>query len=223
MRILLAILLMCVSLPVFGDDRPDKHGIYRLADPSERYTGTAFVVKASKDRVYLATAAHVVCPDDGNKTIYSPGYDYPVRRNDRSLVGKVKVLMVAADADLALMEGLFTVDVDVMDIDTDPVPTPKRDYLPPRKPGSVLGYANGTWTETTGYLSFVSGNKLKADIIAIGGQSGGPVVSDGKVVGVCSGGDVWFYEDADKKTGQFTWPLRAGNGKRLKEMMGGLK
>jgi len=111
------------------------------------------------------------------------------------------------------------VDVEVMEIDPDPVPLPTREYLPPRKPGSVLGYANGKWTETTGHLSFVSGKYVWADCVALPGQSGGPVLSDGKVVGVCSGGSEWYYDDPEKKTGQFTWPARLASPKRLLEMI----
>jgi hypothetical protein len=201
------------------DDRPDKHGIYRISDPSGRYSGTAFVVKTTPEKTILATAGHVVCADDAMDTIFAAGYEYPIKTNNTTFVGKVKVLMVAKDSDIALVEGLFTVDVEVLPIDPDPVPLPKRNYVPPRKPASVLGYGAGKWTETRGFLSFVSGDYVRADAICIGGQSGGPAVADGKIVGVCSGGDVWYYDDAKSKTRPFTWPARLGSPKRLKELV----
>ena len=217
------LVLTSIAFASDRDERPDKHGIYRISDPSERYTGTAFVVKSGKDKTILATAGHVICADDQMNTIYSAGYEYPLRRDDRTLVGKVKVLMVAKEADIALLEGAFPVEVEVMPINTEPVPTPQRGCLPPRVPASVLGFGGGKWTETVGFLSFVSGSDIRADIIAIGGQSGGPVVSDGKVVGVCAGGDKWYFEDQEKKSNPFTWPLRAGRGSRLKEMIDSLQ
>jgi V8-like Glu-specific endopeptidase len=201
------------------DDRPDKHGIYRISDPAGKYSGTAFVVKKTPEKTILATAGHVVCADDAMTTIYSAGYEYPVKTNSTKFVGKVKVLMVAKDSDIALVEGLFTVDVEVLPIDPEPVPLPKRNYVPSSKTASVLGYGAGQWTETTGRLSFVSGHYLQADCIAVPGQSGGPVVSDGRVVGCCSGGSAWYHDDPDAKKGSFTWPLRAGSGKRLKELV----
>ncbi len=222
MRILFAVLLLLSVCPAFGDDRPDKHGIYRISAP-DGSAGTCFVVKLLPGRTILATAGHVVCKDDAMQTIHSAGYDYTVKRNDTLFVGKVRVLMVAADSDTALVEGQFDANVEVMEIDPDPVPTPKRDYTPPRKPASVLGYGAGKWLQTTGFLSLTSGQYVHADCVAAPGQSGGPVVADGKVVGVCSGGSFWMHDDPDKKTVQFTWPLRAGSGKRLKQLVDSVK
>lgn len=218
---ILCLLFLIPGFPVYADEtdtRPDKHGIYRISAP-DGSSGTTFVVKRLPGRTILATAGHVVCADDAMKTIHSSGYDYTVKRNDTLFVGKVKVLMVAADADIALTEGQFDVDVEVMEIDPAPVPAPTRGYTPPRKYASVLGYGGGRWTETTGRLSFLSGQYVYADCIAVPGQSGGPVVSDGKVVSVCSGGTAWYYDDLEKKTGTFTWPLRSGSGKRLKQLV----
>ena len=220
---ILCLLFLIPGLSGYADDnRPDKHGIYRISAP-DGSSGTTFVVKRLPGRTVLATAGHVVCADDAMKTVHSLGYDYTVKRNDTLFVGKVKVIQVAADADLALVEGAFDIEVEVMDIDPEPVPLPTRGYTPPRKPVSVLGYGSGKWVETPGYLSFISGKYIHADCIAIPGQSGGVVISEGKVVGVCSGGSSWYHDDPEKQTGQFTWPLRAGSGKRLLEMIKAVK
>lgn len=217
------LILLAIWTPGYSEDnRPDKHGIYRISAP-DGSSGTCFVVKRLPERTVLATAGHVVCSDDAMRTVHSLGYDYTVKRNDTAFIGKVKVLYVAQDADIALVEGQFNVEVEVMEIDPDPVPVPKRDYIPPRKPASVLGYGAGKWLETSGYLSFVSGQYVRGDIVAVSGQSGGAVISDGKVVGVVSGGNEWIYDDPEKKIGQFTWPLRAGSSKRLLQMVESIK
>lgn len=208
----------------FADERPDKHGIYRISSPDEKFSGTSFVVKVGDKRTWLATAAHVVCPDNEKKTLFSADYAYKIKTNNTTFVGLAKVIQVDPESDLALLEGLFVVEgLEVLEIDPDPVPVPKRGYTPPRKPAIVLGYGGGTWLETSGYLSFVSGKYVQADCIAVSGQSGGPVISDGKVCGTCSGGNAWYYDDPEKKTGSFTWPLRAASPKRLKEMIDGIK
>jgi hypothetical protein len=223
MKSLLFFLILASGLSGYADDnRPDKHGIYRISAP-DGSSGTTFVVKRLPGRTVLATAGHVVCADDAMKTVHSLGYDYTVKRNDTLFVGRVKVLMVASEADIALVEGQFDVDVEVMDIDPEPVPIPKRDYVPPRKPVSVLGYGAGKWMETPGYLSFITGQYVRADAICIGGQSGGPAISEGKVVGICSGGDVWYYDDPDKRERPFTWPARLSNPKRLKQLVDAVK
>ena len=212
----------CFSIIAWGEDISSKFGIYRLECPDSA-AGTAFVVKIREKDTILATAAHVVCVDNDKKLLYSSGFVYTIKDNDRKELAKCKVVSIESNADIALVEATFKPDVKVMAINTAPVPSPSRSYLAPKTEFVLCGYGDGNWTETKGFLSFVSYPKLYADAIAIPGQSGGPLIFNEQIVGVCSGGSEWYYDNPQEHKKAFTWPLRAGSGKRLQEMIDSLK
>lgn len=217
----LAVLVLMVN-SALGID-PDENGVFRITTPravdGSVGQGTAFVIDQDGEALYLATAFHVVESQGG--AIYS-GAAYTLDNDTIKDMPKVTVVATDAKADLAVVKckttrkfkplALAFVE-DMADIDKVGF-----SYTPSNKRIEFFGYASGVWTKTSGRLSFAYDQQVFSDATMAPGQSGGPAVSDGRIVGVNSGGSGWYSAD-EQRDRDVTWPARIGSAKRLKEIL----
>lgn len=218
--------LLLLTQPAFGQLDPKENGVFRLFTPSGAQ-GTAFVVAEPKDGVkILATAAHVPQYTDANgKDVANQiwgGKPYYLTSDFGPRVEGVACVSIDFEADIALMLVDLEMDFTILQISdcevAQPV-LPSPDYMPARKPVSFYGYASGEWAQTIGWLAFTHKQNTYSDGACLPGQSGGPMLYEGKYVGVVSGGTAWYPYTKDGKQKNATWPARCGRGRRLKEIL----
>lgn len=196
---------------VFADEAMDL-GIAKIVRP-DGSLGTAFAVANPKDNLYLfATALHVVT-DDKDKVMMSPVFKLifsDVDKEDLSVMANVSTY--DKESDIAVLWAYMPKSINTMELTNlyDKIPENTKIYKPMEKKieATFLGYANGSWYKTNGTVSIKDRNQIYSDSIVIPGQSGGPMVVNGKVAGVISGGSMWL-ENNDKIS--ITWPTRCGS------------
>ena len=163
----------------------------------EGYLGSGTVIKFIKDSEkyegyyvgWVITASHVVKSTDTKFKIYFNNGEITkngtvvVKRNDS----------VDSFNDVALIRALIPDDVVPMEISTEDVPIGAKVEL--------CGYGTGEfrhWNATYGGEGLDSGGHLVFSW-GIQGDSGGPIIYDGKVVGIiCFGMGIKEYEDSQR-------------------------
>ncbi len=220
-RFWLGFLVLLLPSTVYGQEAlARKYGIMQIECP-DKAKGTAFVVAEPKAGTkLLATSAHVVVYRDGaGKDVQGQTYQgnaYTLKLE--GLEWKARVVSFDYPNDTAILASEIAEKFEIPEIAT-PVGLnePDTKYLPSRVPGGFLGYANGgPIKDTVGFVSFVHQNVIYSDAVLIPGQSGGPMLVDGKIAGVIQGGWIWVSKQ-DEPT--VTWPARCTNAKRLREMV----
>jgi hypothetical protein len=202
---------------------PEINGVFRIHTPANangsRGQGTCFAIEQDGETVYLGTAFHVVESSDGR--IYT-GTAYTIENDVIKDIKNASVVATDAKADLAILKTTASRRFEILPLaavesmqDVDKI---GFSYRNSGKEVYCFGYASGFWLKTFGNLAFAYEQKVYSDGVVVPGQSGGPAVLDGKLVGVVSGGNNWFkaVEDTEKSV---TWPTRLGSAKRLKEML----
>lgn len=197
---------------------PDINGVFRITTPAGAQ-GTGFVVAQDGDRTYLATAWHVV--ESSPKRSYT-GNAYGVENDSIKDVPKAVVVSTDIDADLAVVRTTTSRRFQILPLAAvEDMPKVRKvgfAYGPSPFEVDVYGFGSGFWLKTSGMLSFAYDRRVYCDAVAASGQSGGPAVVNGNVIGVLSGGHSWYkaVEDTDRN---ITWPVRLGSAKRLKEIL----
>lgn len=210
-------LLILLTTSAFGMD-PDENGVFRITTPAGA-AGTAFVIEQDGETLYLATAFHVVESQGGS--IYN-GPAYSLSNDTIKDMPKATVVAVDAKVDLAVLRCTTTRKFKPLALtfveDMEEVDRVGFSYRPSGVQVEFFGYASGVWTKTVGNLSFAYDRRVYSDAVLAPGQSGGPAVSNGRIVGVNSGGYEWrvAVEDPERNV---TWPARIGSAKRLKEIL----
>ncbi|MEO7863091.1 MAG: bifunctional trypsin-like peptidase domain-containing/SEL1-like repeat protein, partial [Nitrospirales bacterium] len=136
-----------------------------------RRTGTGFVVKAEGSSVYIVTAEHVV-QDDPN-----PQIEFFTRQNTQV---KAMVLRRNLRYDLALLKAESPKQLMVLGLETSAMPKVGDEV-------TTIGFpqTGGAWLVSRADLSGRDGVDLVLSGGAIDeGNSGGPVIKGGKVIGV---------------------------------------
>lgn len=200
---------------------PVRNGVLKISTPTD-HQGTAIVVKQNPDgTTWLATAWHVVQFSDSQPRMMFAGDAYTINFPS----GPKKATCVSSDpeSDLAILKTKTSDVFEVLQIDETTTAEPSADET--NHNGEVVevyGFARGAWLKTVGRLRFSSDKRgySWADCVGVSGQSGGPVVRGGRLVGILSGGAAWF---ASKSLDVATWPARFSQGRRLKEMVQGLE
>jgi len=209
------VLVLLSSVAAAGE----RDSIARIRTP-DNASGTCFAVKTIPGKTFFGTAAHVVQYRESKQQIYSGNSYTIILPSGDSIQGTC--VAVEAASDLAIVQ-TPEVDIPVLEIGAPDewVGEGGPDYAPPRVPCKWLGFAGGreSATESIGFLSLLKDGYVYTDGVALPGQSGGPMLVKGKVVGVISGGMEWL----GKESTQGTWPTRAGSGKRLKEIVEAMK
>lgn len=183
-------------------------------------TGTCVLLQHVKDDLSLfATAAHVVADSlHIDNSPISTTKLHTVEFADGSR-GSANVSIFNRDADLAVL-WVRKCPAKAVALEIDPAfPAAATErYRPPaEKPVVLLGYGMGKWMEHRGRVSFSHKGYVYSDAIAVSGQSGGALISDGKLLGIISGGSMWLTFDETKSS--VTWPARCGAAELLPAMM----
>jgi hypothetical protein len=139
-------------------------------------TGTGFIVKIEPDAVYIATASHVV---EGDPT---PLVEFFTARNRR-----VKAEIVKLEGADPKGVGLLAVrgrdkipaNLNALPFETDADPEGADEVV-------IIGFGQGQgdWAVLKAQVVSVDGRDVKIDGRIEEGNSGGPVLKDGKVVGL---------------------------------------
>lgn len=139
--------------------------------------GSGMVVRQDANRISIVTASHVV---EGCKTINVQFYSQKIRSYP------AKVLSMEGDDP----DGLAIVTVTVPKDDMPTVTVLPLDSQLPVRSGdvvSIVGFPRKTgvkWAVTKGESIGIDGRKLKFSGLVDGGNSGGPLLKDGKVIGI---------------------------------------
>ncbi len=216
------VVVLLISQVAFGID-PEANAVFRVRTPAMADgsvgQGTCFGIKQTDTTLYLATAFHVVETTKGNITT---GYAYQLESDTLKDLPKAKVVAVDIKADLAVLACQLERKVDMLPLAAVENMKDVRKigfaYYPSELEIKFFGYASGAWLETAGRVSFAYENYVHSDASVSPGQSGGPAVVSGEIVGVISGGSSW-YKPAEDAELSVAWPARAGSARRLKEIL----
>lgn len=197
---------------------PQINGVFRISAPGGAQ-GTCFAIKQTEGTLYLGTAFHAVESKNGN--IYM-GYAYSIENDTIKNLSKAKVVAVDIKADLAVVSLPTRQKFNILPLVSvermEKVRKIGFAYVPSQYSVTFYGYGSGFWLETSGILSFAYADNVYSDGVVAPGQSGGPAVVEGQVIGVISGGNQW-YDAIEDKEKPVTWPARLGSARRLQEIL----
>jgi Trypsin-like peptidase domain len=168
-------IIILTNLASAQESQPYKAGVVRIQNTKFSEVGAGFVLKVDKDRAYIITAAHVV-RGDGHPNVYffnrpnDPFQAVLVNREDDDQKG---LALLEVKANKEVMKGL--------------APLKLGDYFV--KGGEsveVIGFPDGTtiWSVTRANVSRLEGRNLVFTGPIRGGNSGGPVLFNGQVIGL---------------------------------------
>jgi S1-C subfamily serine protease len=169
--------VLLLSSTTFAQDvEAYKRGVVRIHNTRLNVTGTGFIVRLDGDRAYVVTAAHVV-RGDAQPDVYffnrphDPAPAKLINREDSDDLKGLAFLHVRAGAEV--LRGL----------------TPLRLSSTPVRGGEtvvVIGFPDGTdkWSVTRATVSRLDGRELVFAGPVKAGNSGGPVLLDGQVIGL---------------------------------------
>ncbi len=173
-------------IAVFGvataqDYENAKASVVKIVSTSEdqRRTGTGFVVKVDGDDLYIATASHVV-EGDKNPQVY-----FFARRNT-AVKAQVLKLEGGDPRGLALLlihgEGSFPKELQALALSQD-------DPLAGGQEVAAIGFGQGQgeWAVIRASVTSLDGRDIKLEGRIEEGNSGGPLLRNGQVVGLITG------------------------------------
>jgi hypothetical protein len=164
------------SLPA-QDIAQVKKGVVKITAQVEgkNRVGSGIIVKLDQDHAYIVTASHVIEGDQHPNIFFFSAPHRPFRARVLGLEGGNPAGLAAL-----LVEGKIPADLQALNLDqTTSVSGGESIMLIgfPRVEGSL-------WTVTTGTLSGRRGSALSFAGVADEGNSGGPVLFQGRVVGI---------------------------------------
>jgi hypothetical protein len=174
---ILKVLALTTSANILAQDINSlKQGVVRIRNDRFEETGTGFIVKVDGDQVYIVTAAHVVRGDQ-HPAIYL------FTRQHESLQAEILDREEDDIKGLALLR--LTVSADVASKLTALKLTSTK-QLDGGQDIKVIGFPDDTsfWTVGSGTIARLEGRNLVFSQAVRGGNSGGPVISNGLVVGM---------------------------------------
>ena len=211
-RIVLALvaLLALTSLARAQTPAELRSGVVKITSTADgaRRTGTGFIVQAGNDGIYIATASHVVEGDKAPKVAFlsDPNTDFPgqvlkieggdprglallvVRANVERVLRGVRVLQFSASNDLAAGDAV-----------------------------TAIGFpqGGGGWAVVPATVATREGRELVLSGSIAEGNSGGPIVQDGTVVGLVTGTQGQYARATPAVIVRFTmegWGVKPGVG-----------
>lgn len=186
-RMILSLSIMLISSFCFSQEK----SVIEILSDQDHPMGRATVVEKDGEAAYAITAYHVVYNNPALTTS-----NFKIRDRDGVIKKGATVLKGQKDIDLALIK------------------IPVTDFIEPVELGEVdetdIVVYNINWDVHKPRLSLTQKQFYYFDFSPSQGESGGPVFSDGKLVGVVSGGWFWIERDVfDTINRRQTWPLRA--------------
>lgn len=185
--LLFSIFLFPLFLPdiVMGQSMEElKAGVVKIHSEYEgtRQVGTGIIVQLEENAVFILTAAHVIVGGDPHPEVF-----FKTRSNRPFPSNLVKA---DQDLDLALLlvEGPLPKDLRMMRLD------PFTKIVGGEKV-TIIGFpriAETSWTVTAGTVAGLNPSSLVFSGTVAEGNSGGPLLLDGKVIGVVSRMDLKF-------------------------------
>ncbi len=179
---MLAFWLLCVGPLVLAQDlERSKASVVKITSQldGERRTGTGFVVKVEAEEVYIVTASHVV---EGDKT---PQLQFLARRN-KPVKAQVLNLEGGDPRGLALLlvrgKENFPSDVRALSLSAQSAVTGGQEVF-----AIGFGQGQGEWAVIRANVVGMQGRDIKVEGRIEEGNSGGPLLKDGQVVGLVTG------------------------------------
>jgi tetratricopeptide (TPR) repeat protein len=178
---ILPALLTALISPVYSNPEPFenlKKAVVKItakAEGEQTKVGTGFIVKLEGNSVYLATASHVV---EGDSHPFIEFYTQP----NKLVAARVIRLEGGNPRGLALLrvEGELPTGLSTLDLDAS-------SQIHGGEPLTIIGFPRivGTpWAITQGSIAGLSGRDLTFTGATDEGNSGGPLIREGKVIGL---------------------------------------
>jgi tetratricopeptide (TPR) repeat protein len=154
-----------------------KKGVVKIEAQSEgkRRVGTGFIVKLEKNAAYIVTASHVIEGDARPRISFFTQPNTPFTARTIGLEGGDPRGLAALSVNGEIPQGLLALDLDTT------VQLNNGDAI------ASIGFpqASGVaWAVTKGHLSGTRGKDIVFSPALEEGNSGGPLIKDGKVIGV---------------------------------------
>jgi hypothetical protein len=190
-----------------------KKGVVKITAQVEgkNQIGSGIIVKLEEDHAYIVTASHVIEGDPQPSVMFFSAPHRPFRARVLGLEGGNPAGLAAL-----LIEGKLPPDLHALNLDqTTSIGGGEAITLIgfPRLEGSL-------WTVTTGTLSGRRGSALSFAGVADEGNSGGPVLFQGKVVGIVTQVGAKFNSAAPAMLARFAlegWGVRLPKEPRLEQ------
>ena len=169
--------MLLLSGAAFAQDvEAYKRGVVRIHNTRLNVTGTGFIVRLDKDRVYIVTAAHVVRSNEyPNVYFFNRAHD-PIQaklinREDNDDLKGLAFLRVQASAEV--LKGVMPLLL-------------SNSSVKGGEAVSIIGFPDGTdkWSVTRATISRLEGREMVFAGPVRTGNSGGPVLLDGQVIGM---------------------------------------
>jgi hypothetical protein len=181
-----------------------KNGVVKITVQVEGKTrvGSGIIVKLDNDHAYIVTASHVVEGDQHPNVMFFTEPHRPFKARVLGLEGGDPRGLAAL-----LVEGHLPDDLQALTLD-------QAASVNGGEPVTLIGFPRleGTlWTVTTGTISGRKGSALSFAGIADEGNSGGPVLFQGKVVGIVTEVGQKFNYAAPAVTARYaleSWGIR---------------
>lgn len=170
--------LLLIASPICAQSIEDlKKGVVKITAVVEGKTkiGTGFVVRLEKNAAYIVTAAHVVEGDSNPKVSFFP-------EQNKEVTGKIVGIEGGDQKGLAVIQTLGGVPLGI-----EAFPIEQTLESTSGESLTLIGFPtkmSAPWAVVTGSLSGLKGRDLVITAPVSEGNSGGPVLVKGKVVGV---------------------------------------
>lgn len=166
-------------------------------------------MKLEEDHVYIVTASHVIEGDPQPNAMFFSAPHRPFRARVLGLEGGNPAGLAAV-----LIEGKLPPDLQALNLD-------QTTSVSGGEAITLIGFPQlegSLWTVTTGTLSGRRGSALSFACVADEGNSGGPVLFQGKVVGIVTQVGAKFNSAAPAMLARFAlegWGVRLSRGKNF--------
>ena len=180
--LLLVYLLLDATITHAQSNEELKKGVVKITaiEGQKKKVGTGFIVKADSDAVYIVTAAHVIAGDSQPKVQFFTQQEVQIQTTVKHVEGSDDPTALA----LLVLRGKGNIPAGLMamSLATATRVTSGDDIM-------VIGNPRGAgdWAIIKGSIASREGRDLKVDANIDEGNSGGPIMHNGQVVGLIGG------------------------------------
>ncbi len=188
----ISLLLAFLAVPKFGYTQPDLPQ-KSLVAVSVTVGNTVFTGRGVVIAPKIVATAHHVIEDNGHSYLPEIGF------SNGTKVRSTEIIKTWKERDLAIVRVSVPDEIPVIELSDDP------------EPAEAWSYDLSLNRKSYRYCITNDGSNY-FDYTPRSGESGGPVFSGNRLVGIVSGGHIWLKEKRNH-----TWPLRAGRIEVLRE------